>query len=243
MSSKEKYNWAILEDFSAWRCDNDETRHIPTKNSKTNPLLIKSFLEPNWNVPLKKQWEKTSIWNLTHRWKKNPVNHAAIVTNTRKKNRGVSSFLHLGQSNIWAPGTTIPLKHIIEKLHVVRKKRNPATLSNFSPCGYDIGKMRNNSQKTLKSIQSWSNPFWNPIANVSVKVKYEKPSTQNLTHMWQKVIASNDAAVFTNTMKKRELCPISLYMSEQRLSTRYKTCMHHQSFKFFSNLCSSKTKF
>ena len=31
-------------------------------------------------------------------------------------------------------------------------------------------------QKTPKSIQSWSNNFWNPIANVYVKVQYEKAS-------------------------------------------------------------------
>ena len=31
-------------------------------------------------------------------------------------------------------------------------------------------------RKTPKSIHSWSNQFWNPIANVSVKVQYEKTS-------------------------------------------------------------------
>ena len=31
-------------------------------------------------------------------------------------------------------------------------------------------------QKTPKSIHSWSNNFWNPSANVSVKVQYEKTS-------------------------------------------------------------------
>ena len=31
-------------------------------------------------------------------------------------------------------------------------------------------------QKTPKSILSWPNHFWNPTANVSVKVQYEKTS-------------------------------------------------------------------
>ena len=31
-------------------------------------------------------------------------------------------------------------------------------------------------QKTPKSTHSWLNNFWNPIANVSVKVQYEKTS-------------------------------------------------------------------
>ena len=31
-------------------------------------------------------------------------------------------------------------------------------------------------QKIPKSTHSWSNHFWNPIANVSVKVQYEKAS-------------------------------------------------------------------
>ena len=31
-------------------------------------------------------------------------------------------------------------------------------------------------QKTPKSIPSWPNHFWNPIANVSIKMQYEKTS-------------------------------------------------------------------
>ena len=31
-------------------------------------------------------------------------------------------------------------------------------------------------QKTPKLIHSWSNHLWNPIANVSVKMQYEKTS-------------------------------------------------------------------
>ena len=37
-------------------------------------------------------------------------------------------------------------------------------------------------QKTPKSIHSWSNHFWNPITNDSVKVQYEKTSIQNMKH-------------------------------------------------------------
>ena len=34
-------------------------------------------------------------------------------------------------------------------------------------------------QKTPKTIHSWSNHFWNPIANVSVKEQYEETSIEN----------------------------------------------------------------
>ena len=45
-------------------------------------------------------------------------------------------------------------------------------------------------QKTPKSTHSWSNHFWNPIANVSVKVQYEKTSVQNLRHSWEKTLSN-----------------------------------------------------
>ena len=46
-------------------------------------------------------------------------------------------------------------------------------------------------QQTPKSIHSWSNLFWNPIANVSVKVEYEKTTIQNLKHSWKKTHSNN----------------------------------------------------
>ena len=45
-------------------------------------------------------------------------------------------------------------------------------------------------QKTPKSTHSWSNHFWNPIANVYVKVQYEKTSVQNLRHSWEKTLSN-----------------------------------------------------
>ena len=45
--------------------------------------------------------------------------------------------------------------------------------------------------QTQKSIQSWPNHFWNPIANVSVKVQYEKTSIENLKHSCKKTHSIN----------------------------------------------------
>ena len=60
-------------------------------------------------------------------------------------------------------------------------------------------------QKTPKSIHSWSNHFWNPIAHVYVKVQYEKASIQKLKHSWKKLITIMAATIPINTMKKEKL--------------------------------------
>ena len=57
------------------------------------------------------------------------------------------------------------------------KKNNKLAIHpEFSPGRYEVDEMRHIPTKTQKSIHSWSNHFWNPIAYVSVKVQYEETS-------------------------------------------------------------------
>ena len=44
---QKNHTWAFLEDFSPCRYEVDETRYIPTGNSKSNPFVFKSVLESN----------------------------------------------------------------------------------------------------------------------------------------------------------------------------------------------------
>ena len=92
-------------------------------------------------------------------------------------------------------------------------------------------------QKTPKSIHSWSNHFWNPIANVSVKVQYEKTSIYIMKHSRIKLIPITEATIPINTMKWKKSCnQIPSFMSKACLSTTSKTCMHLKKFKVFSRL-------
>ena len=47
MSSKKTKNWAIHANFSQCSYEVDKTRHIPTKNSKNNVVVVKSVLDCN----------------------------------------------------------------------------------------------------------------------------------------------------------------------------------------------------
>ena len=62
-----------------------------------------------------------------------------------------------------------------------KEKHTWAIHANFSRCRYEVNKKAIFQWKTPKSVHSWSNNFWNPIANVSVKVQYGKlqPKTWN----------------------------------------------------------------
>ena len=84
-----------------------------------------------------------------------------------------------------------------------------------------------------KSIHSCSNEYRNQKASDSVKVQNERNSTQNLTPQWKKLILRNYAFVFTNTMKKKEMCiQFPSFLSQQDLSTRFKTSIHLRETKF-----------
>ena len=69
-STKEKHYSAVLAVCSPCRHEDDKMRHILTnKNSKVNPSVVTSVLEPN-----SKRFSKCAIrenfnTNLTHRWK------------------------------------------------------------------------------------------------------------------------------------------------------------------------------
>ena len=47
MSSQKKNSGAIFADFSQCRYEVDETKHIPTKKSKKNAVVVKSVLDSN----------------------------------------------------------------------------------------------------------------------------------------------------------------------------------------------------
>ena len=79
-----------------------------------------------------------------------------------------------------------------------------------------------------------SNHFWNLFANVSLTLKNEKISTQNLTHRLKKLFLINEATTFTNTRKQKRSCiQFPSFMSKQHLSTRSKTCMHLKNSNVF----------
>ena len=80
-------------------------------------------------------------------------------------------------TSIFEEQTRIPIKLTIQK-NECRQKRT--TIEHFLQISFhtEMKSTREaiSQQKTPKSIHSWSNHFWNPIANVSVKVQYEKTS-------------------------------------------------------------------
>ena len=115
-----------------------------------------------------------------------------------------------------------------------KEKHRCSILAGFNPRRFQDEEMRQNSTKNANIIHAVSNQFWNPIANISVKVQYEKSSTKNRTHRWNNFSANNDATIFTKAMKKKGY-PISYIHSEQHLGTRSKTCMLLEKFKFFLN--------
>ena len=68
-------------------------------------------------------------------------------------------------------------------------------------------------QKTPKSIHPCSNQFWNPVANVSLKVQPEQTWTGNLTQRWKRLVPSNDATIFTRTRKQKRRVSKLPYLS------------------------------
>ena len=71
----------------------------------------------------------------------------------------------------------IPLMHFIEKTSY-RQKRNTNELFLQILFYADMTTMKRDifQQKNPKIIHSWLNQFWSPIANLSVKVQYDKTS-------------------------------------------------------------------
>ena len=86
-------------------------------------------------------------------------------------------------------------------------------------------------QKHSNSIHSWSNQFWNPNANFSVKMDYERTSNSNLTHRWKNDFAFSDATVLTKNNEQKEKCIKRPSFKCERLRTRSKFCMHLQKFR------------
>ena len=57
------------------------------------------------------------------------------------------------------------------------EKQVGAFVARSSPYRYEVNEKSDIPTKNPESIHLWSNQFWNPIANVSVKVQNEKTST------------------------------------------------------------------
>ena len=93
MSSKENRSWAILADFGLSRCEVDETRHISTKKSRSNPLAIKWLLESNWKFLRKSVVREKFNLRLDPQMRKLiPFNDATIFTNIIKWKRSCIQF-------------------------------------------------------------------------------------------------------------------------------------------------------
>ena len=84
-------------------------------------------------------------------------------------------ILWLKSTSIFEEQTRIPLKPNIEKIGCRQKRmKTEQFLQILVHTDMKSTKKVIFQQKTPKSIHSWSNRFWNPIANVSVKVQLEK---------------------------------------------------------------------
>ena len=102
MSSKEKHNCGLLAVCCPCGYDDDETRHIPLKNSANHAFLVKSVLEFNCKLFRGTAYNNTPNNNRTHIWKKPiPTNLAVKFANTSKKKRSVSNFFRLYLNNYW----------------------------------------------------------------------------------------------------------------------------------------------
>ena len=107
----------------------------------------------------------------THKHRKQSCNALLKLINRYYKNLGLKS------TSIFKEQTRIPLKLNIEKIWCRQKRITIEHILQIS-VHTDMKSTKESifKQKTPKSIHSWSNHFWNPIANVSVKVQFEKTS-------------------------------------------------------------------
>ena len=159
--------------------------------------------------------------------------HQSILANPMAENYGT-----------FEEQTRIPRKLIIEETsnrwketEIQKKKQFLKTLVHADKTTTKRGLLQ---QKHPNWIHSWSNQFWNPIANFSVKVEYERTSTSNVTHRWKNIWPISDATMITKTMNKKKRIQSPSLMSEQRLRTRCKICMHLQNFRCFPDSTGQK---
>ena len=86
-------------------------------------------------------------------------------------------IIWLKSTSIFKEQTRRPLKLNIEKIRCGQKRTKIEQFLQISVhTDMKSTKEANPQQKTPISIHSWPNHFWNPIANVSVKVQYGKTS-------------------------------------------------------------------
>ena len=97
----------------------------------------------------------------------------------------------------------IPSNKLSELIDVVKRKRILANVANFSLRWLYNDETRHIPTKSRKSINSWSNRIWNPIANVSVKVQYENISNLKPNLQINKFNPNSREPIFTNSMKEK----------------------------------------
>ena len=97
MSSKKNQPWATHADVSPCIYEIDKARHIPTRNYKNNPVVVKPVLITFAKVSVTLQYDKTSIQFLKHGWKNLiPITEATISMKTMKRKReALATFLHV----------------------------------------------------------------------------------------------------------------------------------------------------
>ena len=84
MSSEEKQVWAILADINPYRYEINEKSHIWKKTQKQSICDQISFGIQLQTFLVKVQYQNTSTWNLTHRWKNSILWTMQLSTNTTK---------------------------------------------------------------------------------------------------------------------------------------------------------------
>ena len=104
-STKEKHSSAVLAGCSPCRHEHDKMRHILTnKNSKVNPSVVTSVLEPN-----SKRFSKCAIREYLNikpdpRMKKLFKLTMELYSATQWKKRNLTIFFHFRMKIIWASG-------------------------------------------------------------------------------------------------------------------------------------------
>ena len=97
--------------------------------------------------------------------------------------------------------------------------------------------------KTSKSIHLLSNQFWNPIANVSVKVQNEKTSIKNLKDKRKKLIPISQLTNYTRQYDemKEKLKPVSFIYVGTIFEHQVKDIYASQKLQVLSNVRSPWT--
>ena len=118
--------------------------------------------------------------------------------------------------------TKIALKRLIKKTSWLRRRNiNEQVMLILVQKDTTTTKRGLFQQKNSRSNQSCSKQFWNPIANVSVKVEYEKNFSLKPDQQINRAYSNSRGNCFHQHSEENEKCiQFPSFMSEQHLSTR-----------------------